>query len=126
MKIEKLHAHFLITTDSYNNERVGFTVTLDEGEDTTKVVELLRIRACNAIGESADALSSKRRTLSYNCDNLQKKLDKLREEWEATAQFLKAQGLNPEAPSMPQFRNLLQSVKVDSEEVFTDDEDDNF
>lgn len=123
MKIEKLHAHFLITTDSYNNERVGFTVTLDDEDDIKEVVDQLRVKACNAIGESADSLSNKRRKLSYDCDNLQNKLDKLREEWEATAQFLKAQGLNPEAPSMPQFRSLLTSVKVEAEEIIEDDGD---
>lgn len=126
MKIEKLHAHFLITTDSYNNERVGFTVALDEEDDTKEVVEQLRVKACSAIGESAEKLGERRRKLYSDCNKLEAKLDKLRKEWEATAEFLKVQGLNPEAPSMPQFRNLLQSVKVDAEEVFTDGDNDDF
>jgi uncharacterized coiled-coil DUF342 family protein len=126
MKIEKLHAHFLITIDSYNNERVGFTVTLEEQDDIKQVVNELRVKACNAIGESAEKLDSKRRQLASECFKYEERLNKLRKEWEATADFLKAQGLNPDAPSMPQFRSLLTSVKVDSEEVFTGDDNDNF
>jgi predicted nuclease with TOPRIM domain len=126
MKIEKIHAHFLVNTDAYNNERVGFTVILDEDDDIKETVDQLRKKACNAIGENADILSSRRRKLSYECEKLQDKLDKLRQEWEATAEFLKAQGINTEAPSMPQFRNLLTSVEVNSEEVVTDEDEDNF
>ncbi len=56
MKIKRLHAHFLITTDNYNNERVGFSVELSEGENVTEVVETLRVKAVEAIGQSADNL----------------------------------------------------------------------
>lgn len=131
MKIKRLHAHFLITTDNYNNERVGFSVELSEGENVKEVVEVLRVKAVEAIGESADNLLRKRRDLSWECKELEAKLSKIRQEWEATAQFLKAQGLNPEAPSMPQFSKLLNAVKVevvteviDEEDYDEDDEDD--
>ncbi len=120
MKIKRLHAHFLITTDNYQNERVGFSVELSEGENVEEVVSLLRTKAAEAIGESADKLIKKRRDLSWDCKELETKLSKLREEWDATAQFLKAQGLNPDAPSMPQFSKLLNAVKVDAETVITE------
>lgn len=44
-------------------------------------------------------------------------MKKLRSEWEATAEFLRAQGIRPEAPSMPQFQKLLNAVKVESQQV---------
>lgn len=46
------------------------------------------------------------------------RLNKLRKEWDATAEFLKTQGINPQAPSMPQFRNLLAAAEdIESEGV---------
>jgi hypothetical protein len=42
MKIKRLHAHFLISTGSYNNERIGFSVELNEGESVEEIVTNLR------------------------------------------------------------------------------------
>ena len=42
MKIKTLHAHFLISITSYNNERVGFSVELDEDESIESAVSELR------------------------------------------------------------------------------------
>lgn len=53
MKIKRLHAHFLISTGSYNNERIGFSVELDEDETVESVVSQLRERAKNIVGPTA-------------------------------------------------------------------------
>ncbi|WGV25686.1 hypothetical protein [Halotia branconii] len=123
MKIKTIHAHFLISTGNYSNERIGFSVNLDDGETAEEVVPILRERAKKIVGEKADDLYEKRNKLHRDCIQFEDRLDKLRKEWDATAAFLKAQGLNPDAPSMPQFRNLLSAVTVESE-VVSDDEDD--
>ncbi|OUL34081.1 hypothetical protein [Nostoc sp. 106C] len=125
MKIKTVHAHFLISLGNYSNERIGFSVNLDEGETAEEVVPILREKAKKIVGEKADDLYEKRTKLYRECQNYEDKLGKLRKEWDATAAFLKAQGLNPDAPSMPQFRNLLSAVTVESEVVNdADDEDD--
>ncbi len=117
MKIKFVHAHFLISLGDYSNERVGFTAELEEGETVESVVSELRNKAIAAVGPKADELYDRRRTLANGCYELEKKLTKLRSEWDATAEFLKAQGIRPDAPSMPQFHNLISAVKTESETV---------
>ena len=124
MKIKTLHAHFLISLGNYSNERVGFSVELDPDETIKEVVDQLREKAKLAVGASRHDLYEERNKLYREALQLQDKLDKLRKEWDATAQFLKAQGLNPDAPSMPQFTNLLSAIAVESEVVKTSDDDD--
>lgn len=129
MQIKTVHAHFLISIGSYSNERIGFSVILDEGETPEEVVPRLRERAKNIVGKKSDELYNERNKLIRECTELEAKLHLLRKEWDATAAFLKAQGLNPVAPSMPQFRNLLSAVTVESEVVTEsdyDDEDDDY
>ncbi|MGV0102244.1 hypothetical protein NSTCB13_00760 [Nostoc sp. DSM 114160] len=121
MKIKTIHAHFLISIGSYSNERIGFSVELDEGESVESTVEELRSRAKRIIGKKADDLYDERNKIWRECVELEKKLNTLRKEWDATAEFLKTQGLNPTAPSMPQFRNLLTAVTVESEVVTQED-----
>jgi hypothetical protein len=53
MKIKRLHASFLISTGSYNNERIGFSVELESGETIESVVDHLRERAITIIGQTA-------------------------------------------------------------------------
>ncbi|MDZ8134375.1 MAG: hypothetical protein RM049_03625 [Nostoc sp. DedQUE04] len=128
MKIKTLHAHFLISIGSYSNERIGFSVELDETESIESTVEELRERAKRIVGKKAEDLYDERSKIWRECVELEKKLNTLRKEWDATAEFLKAQGLNPTAPSMPQFRNLLTAVTVKSEVVTEteDEESDNY
>ena len=124
MKIKTLHAHFLISTSSSSNERIGFVVELDEGESIESTVETLRERAKKIVGKKAQDLYNERYELTKECKELENKLNALRKEWDATADFLKAQGLNPTAPSMPQFRNLLAAVTVETEVIREEDSDD--
>nr|WP_322711765.1 hypothetical protein [Nostoc sp. ChiSLP03a]MDZ8213008.1 hypothetical protein [Nostoc sp. ChiSLP03a] len=128
MKIKTIHAHFLISIGNYSNERIGFSVELDETESIESTVEELRERAKKIVGKKAEDLYDEKSKLWRECTELEKKLNTLRKEWDATAEFLKAQGLNPTAPSMPQFRNLLTAVTVESEVVTetADEEDDNY
>ena len=117
MKIKLVHAHFLISIGDYSNERIGFTVELEEGETVTSVVDDLRQQAITAVGPKSEELYRQNRQLRVENRELEEKMNKLRSEWEATAEFLRAQGIKPEAPSMPQFQRLLNAAKVESQSV---------
>lgn len=111
MKIQQIHAHFLISIGNYSNERIGFTVEFDEENDSiSDVVETLREQARAVVGRPADEIYTEIHQAEYQCREIKAKLAKLRTEWDATADFLKAQGIKPEAPSMPQFSKLLNAA----------------
>ncbi|MEH2128322.1 hypothetical protein [Nostoc sp.] len=117
MKIKLVHAHFLISIGDYSNERIGFTVELEAGETVTSVVEDLRQQAITAVGPKSEELYNQNRKLRSENRELEQKMNKLRSEWEATAEFLRAQGIKPEAPSMPQFQRLLNAANPESQSV---------
>lgn len=111
MNIKQIHAHFLISIGNYSNERIGFTVDLEEGDSIEEVVCELREKAKELVGESAEDLYNKKWAAERVYKEIEDRLNKLHQEWDATAEFLKAQGINPQAPSMPQFRNLLAAAE---------------
>lgn len=117
MHIKQVHAHFLISIGNYSNERIGFSVELEEGETPEQVVSELREKAKAIIGKTADQLYSEKIEYEGAVRILEIKLEKLRKEWDATAEFLKAQGIRPDTPPMPQFNNLLAAARV-QEEVY--------
>ncbi len=122
MEIKLVHAHFLISVGNYSNERIGFTVQLDEGEIPEEVVPILRDKARQIVGQPADALYGEKYKLESACKELEKRLSKLREEWDKTADFLKAQGIKPDVSPMPQFGNLLAAAKIEEEDVVVNGE----
>lgn len=117
MQIKLVHAHFLITLGDYSNERVGFTAVLEEGDTIESAVAEMRKQAIAAVGPKASHFYDKKRQLESENRILEQKINKLRSEWDATAEFLRTQGIKPEAPSMPQFQNLLAAVRIESESV---------
>jgi predicted nuclease with TOPRIM domain len=125
MKIKLVHAHFLISIGDYSNERVGFTAQLEEGEKVSDVVATLRQQAVEAVGHKAKELYEQKWQLEKDCQRLESKLNQLRSEWDSTAEFLRAQGIKPEAPSMPQFNRLIAAAKVEEESVTAEIVEDN-
>ncbi|MEH1849278.1 MAG: hypothetical protein V7L25_30990 [Nostoc sp.] len=117
MKIKQIHAHFLISIGDYSNERIGFTVELDDEETVEQVIKSLRAEAIKAVGPKANELYDARSILQREYYALEKKIAKARDDWDATAEFLKTQGIKPDASPMPQFNNLLAAVKVEEESV---------
>jgi hypothetical protein len=115
MQIKSVHAHFLISIGNYSNERIGFTVELENGETPEDVVPILRDKARQIVGQPADELYGEKYKIESTVRELEKRLAKLREEWDKTAEFLKAQGIKPDASPMPQFGNLLAAAKVEEE-----------
>jgi|SRR5919202_3538102 hypothetical protein len=117
MQIKQVHAHFLISIGNYSNERIGFTVELDEGESLEQAVAKLREKAKAIVGQPADELYSEKHRMESAIRELERRLASLRKEWDATAEFLKAQGVRADAPSMPQFNNLLKAAHVEEEAI---------
>ncbi|MEI1375978.1 hypothetical protein PQG02_06910 [Nostoc sp. UHCC 0926] len=117
MKIKLVHAHFLISIGDYSNERIGFTAEPEDGDTVESMVAELRDKAIKAVGPKANELYDARSILERQCNALEKKLTTVRSEWDDTAEFLRTQGIKPDAPPMPQFNNLLAAVKVEEESV---------
>lgn len=117
MHIRQIHAHFLISIGNYSNERIGFSVELEEGETPEEIIPQLRDKARAIVGKSADELYNQKISIEGTVRQLECKLESLRKEWNATADFLKAQGIRPDAPSMPQFNNLLSAAHVEEETI---------
>jgi|GEM_PF-2577594 hypothetical protein len=117
MKIKQVHAHFLISIGNYSNERIGFSVVLDENEQPEEIVSELRKKAAAIVGLPAEDLYNRKWQAERECQALEIRMAKLRKEWDSMSEFLKAQGINPDAPPMPQFNNLLNAAKVEEETV---------
>jgi hypothetical protein len=125
MEIEKIYASFAMPLGSGATERLAFVVKLSPEESVDQAVAELRIKAIAAVGESASAYYADRTSLKSEIFNLEYKLKDLREEWDATAEFLRTQGVNAKCPVMPQFAKLLNaaSTTVETVEVEFDDDD---
>jgi hypothetical protein len=117
MKIKEVHAHFLISLGNYSNERIGFVVELETDETVESVVPRLRDKAKEVVGQTAEELYQEKYNLERTVRDLTIRLGKLRQEWDATAEFLRTQGIRPDAPPLPQFSNLLAGAKVEEESI---------
>ena len=111
MKIKVVHYHALINLGQYNNEKIGFSADIDEAESVADVLnklrELVKENASLNAEEVNQNLYSGRRELA----EMQAKIDKAKAEWDAVAEFLRTQGIKPDAPNMPRFTGLLPEVK---------------
>lgn len=111
MKIKTVEYSALINLGNYSNEKIGFTAQLEEGETVEQVVEQLRQKVKDNGGVNAEELYDKLYKGRQELRALEAKIIKARQTWEQTAEFLKAQGLRPDAPPMPTFSNLLPEAK---------------
>lgn len=117
-KITTLHAHFLISVGNYSNERIGFSVEInDESDNIEEIVAGLRKKAISIIGLTAEDYYQKRYRLKTECLRLEAQLARLTEEWNRTADFLKAQGINVEAPKLTPISGLLSASKIEQESI---------
>ncbi len=114
MKIKVVGYSALISLGNYNNERFSFSVEKGEDESVEEIVESLRQKVKELGGPNAEkvyiALYEGRAQLT----ELERKIKKATEQWNATAEFLRKQGLKPDAIDMPQFINLLPEFELES------------
>lgn len=121
MKIKYIHAHFLVPVGDYSNERVGFTAELEENETIQDVVSELRSQAIEVIGNKAKDLYNEKWKVERELNETKRRLREAREQWNQTAEFLRAQGIRPDASPMPRFSGLLLG-KVEEEQVIEAEE----
>lgn len=100
-----------INLGNYSNEKIGFTVQPGEDETPEQVVEALRQKVKEIGGLNAETLYNDLHFNRRKLEDLNRKIQKATEQWNSTAEFLRAQGIKPDSPDMPQFMNLLPEVK---------------
>lgn len=134
MKITKVGYSALLNLGNYQNEKITFIAQLNDGETPESAVEALRDKVKAVGGKNAEDLYKAMHQNERKLRDLNQQIEQATQKWNATAEFLRAQGLKPEAPDMPQFTNLLPEFKVEDsgvidgeieDEDLEDKEDDN-
>ncbi|MBD1917433.1 MULTISPECIES: hypothetical protein [Cyanophyceae] len=103
MKTTHVEFSALFNLGDYNNEKIGFRCQLEEGDTVEAAVEHLRNKAIELSagkGKAQDFYSNiweEERKLR----DLESKVKAATEQWNQVANFLRAQGLNPDAPNLP-------------------------
>lgn len=117
MKIITVEYSALVNLGNYNNEKIGFTAQLQDGETPEQVVEALRNKVKEIAGPEADELYHQMSEGQYKLRKLNRQIEEATAKWNSTAEFLRTQGLKPEAPDMPMFTNLLPEPQIKEEQV---------
>jgi hypothetical protein len=129
MQVKSYSVQFTLPTERGNQEKIEYRFVLEDGENLKEEVNKFREQAVLVCGRPSHEMYARRQELEYACDELTLKLTKLRNEWDATAEFLRKQGINPEAPNLPQFDKLLKAATGVEETViaeFDDDEEEEY
>lgn len=114
MLIKTVHYSALLNLGNYTNEKIGFTAEIKEDESVEQVIEALRQKVRENGGENAEELYNNLYRGKQELREIENKINKARAEWDAVAEFLKTQGIKPDAAAMPKFTNLLPEVKSES------------
>lgn len=117
MKIKSVEYSALFNLGDYNNEKISFTADVEEGESVEEVVEKLRNKAKECALPNSDDIRDYIFRSQGELRKLEQKLHKARKEWDATAQFLRTQGIKVDATDMPQFDNLLPGIAEEKANV---------
>lgn len=126
MKITTVHYSALINLGDYSNEKIGFTAQVGEDDSIEQTIEQLRQKVIDHGGISASKLFDKMDRLKGELYELERKVKNATQKWDATAEFLRAQGIKPEASSMPQFDNLLPEVTEETSGIIDGEVESNF
>lgn len=116
MKIKTVHYSALLNLGDYNNERIGFTVELNEEDSIEEVITRLKEKVQSNASLNANKVRAALYKGKEELQELEQKVIKARRQWEQIAEFLRAQGIKPDAPPMPEFSMLLPEVKDEAEE----------
>lgn len=117
MQIKTVHYSALLNLGNYSNEKIGFTAQISDDETVEQVIDLLREKVKQNGGTNAEELYEKMWQGRRELAELERKIKKASDDWNATAEFLRAQGIKPEAKNMPQFTNLLPEVQEENHGV---------
>ncbi len=117
MEYKTIHYSALLNLGDYNNERIGFTVQVEKDEIPEKIVEKLREKVKQIGGANASKMYQSLRDNESRLYDLNRKIKRATQEWERVADFLRAQGIKPDAPNMPLISNLLPEVQQEQAAV---------
>ena len=122
MKTTHVEFSALFNLGDYSNEKIGFRVQLEEGDEIEHVVGTLRARAISmSAGEgNATNLYSHIYSQHRQLRELEKKVAEATEQWNQVANFLRAQGLNPDAPNLPTLPALAPGQPAEEEVEIVD------
>ncbi|MGG6237212.1 hypothetical protein ACQ4N7_01125 [Nodosilinea sp. AN01ver1] len=122
MKTTHVEFSALFNLGDYSNEKIGFRVQLEEGDDIAQVVEHLRDKAVSLSAGEGQAREFYNRLYSNQRElrELERKIAEATDQWNQVAQFLRTQGINPQAPNLPSLPALTpgQPDEADAELVF--------
>lgn len=121
MQIKIVHYSALINLGNYSNEKIGFSAELSDGESPEQIVEVLRQKIKDIAGLNAEEVDKLLYKGKREIEELERKMRKARQQWNATAEFLRAQGIKSDAADMPQFTHLLPEVKEESTQAIDGD-----
>ena len=110
MKIRTVQYLATMNLGNYSNEKIGFTADINEDDDVEQVVEALRQKVKDCALPNIEEVQSEIYKQRNELRRLKEKLEKARSEWDATAEFLRTQGIKADAANMPQFTNLLPAI----------------
>ncbi len=125
-KITSVYYSVSIDIGSHSNERMGFTAQIGEDDNIKQVVEQLRQKVIEHGGISARELFDKILQRKNELRELEQKVRSATHKWDATAEFLRAQGIKPEASYMPQFDNLLPVITEETSGIIDGEVESNF
>lgn len=109
MRIDRVTYHYLANLGDYQNERIELSAVLEEGETPEEAIAKLKQQVLAMAGKSYQSLEKERWNLAQEVKKLEEKLKKAQADWDAMAEFLRVQGIKPDAPISPVFANLLPS-----------------
>lgn len=116
MTIIQVKYEVLISLGNYNNERIGLVKQVNPKDDIQAVVQELRELAKECGLPQLSKLYDEYYTRQEAVRVLNKQIEEKTAQWEQIAEFLRAQGIRPDAPQMPKALKAL-SASVELEEV---------
>ena len=114
MRVTQVEFQALFNLGDYNNERIGITAQLEEGDTAESVIPSLRekvieLAANKGMGDT-DAIYRHIWDQQVQLKKLETQIAEATEQWNQTAEFLRAQGIKPDSPSLPVFKALPQAA----------------
>jgi hypothetical protein len=130
MKVIQIEYSALYNTGNYENEKVGLTVQLEEGETVEETVLALRKKTAEMVGPKAMEQVDLKQRLSRAVARMREEAELAAQEYEVAKNFMEAQGLKMDMPAFPMLKTLLppkdtqpKLPEPDVEAVRVDDED---
>ena len=102
--ITKITYSALFDRGNYQNERIELTRQVEPDDIIEEVFEDLKLLVHDLAGKKDLYYENQKLERDYN--NILKKIDQAKTQWEQAAEFLTAQGLRHDAPKFPELKLL--------------------